>query len=650
MLQPSALAQDQHVVDSLQARLEYLNAERKELNRGAPGASDRLTADVLYEISKAYWYSAPSTAIDYAQQSLVLAEKIGYERGVALAYYSIGVSNVWKRDGKAALEFTDKALRIGEAIHDEQVLALGHLNRGLILDDQGNSPAAMKDYLAALKLSIKVGDKQCTGWAYMNMARIHLGLGDSDEALKDLFAALRAEQGRGDELEIGTVQSGIGSIYAGKGDYALAFEYYNEALRIATKMGDKASMAYVQQNLGLAYTYQHDAARAEAHFLSSLATYEDIPDKQGMANVLSYLGQVYRTTKRYPEASRCFDRALSISLSIGQLGTTEFIHRELAELDSARGDLKQAWAHYKIYVALHDSIAGEESARKVTQFRMQHDFDLQEAQSMAEQTKKDALAEKELLHQKFMRNGFMGGFVLVAVFAGVFLFQRKRISKEKQRSEDLLLNILPHEIAEELKTKGSAEAVHIDQVTVLFTDFKGFTAMSEVVTPQQLVRDLNECFSAFDHITAKYGIEKIKTIGDAYMAAGGLPTPNTTHATDVICAALEMRDFIAEGKAHKIAAGLPYFEIRIGIHTGPVVAGIVGVKKFQYDIWGDTVNTASRMESSGEIGQVNISEATYAIVRDTSNPLGTSMFDFVPRGKVQAKGKGEMEMYFVSFG
>ncbi|MBK8498035.1 MAG: hypothetical protein IPL52_04270 [Flavobacteriales bacterium] len=142
----------------------------------------------------------------------------------------------------------------------------------------------------------------------------------------------------------------------------------------------------------------------------------------------------------------------------------------------------------------------------------------------------------------------------------------------------------------------------------------------------------------------KHGIEKIKTIGDAYMAAGGLPTPNRTHALDVLRAALEIRDFIAEGKARKAALGLPYFEIRIGVHTGSVVAGIVGVKKFQYDIWGDTVNTASRMESSGEVGRVNISEATYALVK------GEPGLTFISRGKVQAKGKGEMEMYFVERG
>ena len=192
---------------------------------------------------------------------------------------------------------------------------------------------------------------------------------------------------------------------------------------------------------------------------------------------------------------------------------------------------------------------------------------------------------------------------------------RAEIQRERDVSESLLLNILPEEVAAELKEKGAAEARLLENVTVLFTDFKDFTRMAERLSPQELVHDINQCFSAFDRICEKHGIEKIKTIGDAYMAAGGLPVPNLTHARDVVAAALKMRDFIAEEKARRMTAGRPYFEIRIGVHTGPVVAGIVGVKKFQYDIWGDTVNTASRMESSGEAGRVNISETTYALVK-----------------------------------
>ncbi len=214
------------------------------------------------------------------------------------------------------------------------------------------------------------------------------------------------------------------------------------------------------------------------------------------------------------------------------------------------------------------------------------------------------------------------------------------IEREKDRSDKLLLNILPEVVAEELKAKGSADAKLINQVTVLFTDFKGFTQLSEKMTPHDLVAEINECFSAFDNIMQQYGVEKIKTIGDAYMAAGGLPTPNDTHAFDVVSAAIAIQKYMSAYKERKIAAKELYFEIRIGIHTGPVVAGIVGIKKFQYDIWGDTVNTASRMESSGEVGQVNLSGSTYELVKD--------QFPCTHRGKITAKGKGEIDMYFIT--
>jgi ligand-binding sensor domain-containing protein/class 3 adenylate cyclase len=218
--------------------------------------------------------------------------------------------------------------------------------------------------------------------------------------------------------------------------------------------------------------------------------------------------------------------------------------------------------------------------------------------------------------------------------------QKAELENQKKCTDELLLNILPSEVAEELKIKGSADAQLIDEVSVLFTDFKEFTCFSERVSPNELVAEIHECFSAFDRIMQKHGVEKIKTIGDSYMAAGGLPTPNKTHSIDVVKAALEIQQFMYERKIKKQTTGKPFLEIRIGIHTGPVVAGIVGIKKFAYDIWGDTVNTASHMERSCDVGRVNISGATYELVKDS--------FNCAYRGKIEAKNKGMIDMYFVN--
>jgi guanylate cyclase len=224
------------------------------------------------------------------------------------------------------------------------------------------------------------------------------------------------------------------------------------------------------------------------------------------------------------------------------------------------------------------------------------------------------------------------------IFLMVYYFVRKKNFFQAQ-SEALLLNILPKEIADELKANGSAEPRQFEQVTVMFTDFKNFSKIAEKLSPSELVTEIDTVFKAFDRIIGKCIIEKIKTIGDAYMCAGGLPVPNTSHPFDVVHAAMEIQQFIKLYIQECRELGKDPFEIRIGIHTGPVVAGIVGEKKFAYDIWGDTVNTASRMESSGVAGKINISGTTYELIKDK--------FNCVYRGKIQAKNKGEIDMYFV---
>ena len=219
--------------------------------------------------------------------------------------------------------------------------------------------------------------------------------------------------------------------------------------------------------------------------------------------------------------------------------------------------------------------------------------------------------------------------------------EKGSVEIEKARSEELLLNILPEDVAEELKSTGASMARRFENITVLFSDFKSFTQFSENISAEALVEELHISFKKFDAIMQKYGIEKIKTIGDSYMAASGMGHGHLDSVKNAVMAGIEMQDFIIQLKAERESRGELAFEMRVGIHTGPVVAGIVGVKKFAYDIWGDTVNTASRMESSGEPGKVNISDVTYNLIKDEPE------FKFTPRGKVMAKGKGEMEMYFV---
>lgn len=216
----------------------------------------------------------------------------------------------------------------------------------------------------------------------------------------------------------------------------------------------------------------------------------------------------------------------------------------------------------------------------------------------------------------------------------------RELESEKKKADDLLLNILPEETALELKMHGAAKARTYGLVSVIFTDFINFTSISEKTVPELLVAELDHCFSEFDKIVQRHGVEKIKTVGDAYLCAAGLPSPTYTHARDAVNAAMEMCNFILQRKKEKEANGEIPFEVRIGIHSGPVVAGIVGLKKFAYDIWGDTVNVASRMEQNCDGGRVNISGTTYELVKNE--------FKCEYRGKIQAKNKGEIDMYFVN--
>ena len=216
----------------------------------------------------------------------------------------------------------------------------------------------------------------------------------------------------------------------------------------------------------------------------------------------------------------------------------------------------------------------------------------------------------------------------------------QQLQDAKDKSDELLLNILPEETATELKEKGEATARHYKMVTVLFTDFQAFTKSASEISPQELIQTLNECFTAFDNIIGRHNLEKIKTIGDSYMCAGGLPSENNTNAGDAVSAACEIREWVTNWNNARIAKGMETWEIRIGVHTGELIAGVIGKKKFAYDVWGDAVNLASRMESNGEIGKINISGTTFELIKDK--------FTCEYRGKLPVKGKDVVDMYFVT--
>jgi class 3 adenylate cyclase/tetratricopeptide (TPR) repeat protein len=624
------------------AQLQYKFAQSKGLK--ADMADALITQGISFDVRGEY-----AQALKYYQSSLDINEETGNDWGIASSLGNIAI--VYVNQGKylEALNHLQRSLKVfeempqpGGQVGHKSGIATTLNNIGNIYGSQGNYPKALENFLRSLKIREETGDESGIAFSLNNIGLIYKNQSDYPKALDYLQRSMQIYEESGDKWSIARLLSSIGLVYQNQDDYPKALSHYQHSLEISEEIEDKSGIAGSLNNIGVIYKNQSKIAQALDYHQRSLNIYEEIGDKSGIANLLNNIGMLYNKQKDHETALKWCDRGIEISESIGVIDIHKKSCKCLYEAYKALGIDKKALEYYEQMVTLRDSIFNENNTKKLTRLEMQYEFDKKEAATQAEQEKKDAIAVQELKRQKMARNGFIGGFAVVLLFAGVFFVQRNRIGKEKARSEVLLLNILPEETAHELKAKGRSDAKLIDQVSVLFTDFKGFTTLSEKVTPKELVKDLHECFSQFDNICGKYGIEKIKTIGDAYMAAGGLPSPNTTHAYDVVKAALEMAKVVESGKAKKIEKGLPFFEIRIGIHTGPVVAGIVGVKKFQYDIWGDTVNTASRMESAGKVGKVNVSQATYELLKNDLD------FAFESRGRIEAKGKGKIEMYFVS--
>jgi adenylate cyclase len=580
-----------------------------------------------------------------AEKGIAIAEELGYKKGVADGYHTLGIID--KRSGKAHESFTNyrKALEIREQLRDSIGMSNTLNNIGSIYYSQEKYAESLDYMLKALKIREALSDRETMADSYANIGNIFQNQRNYNEAETYFSKSLELYTQLGNQPGIAAIHLQLGGISVYQQQYPKAAIHFTEALRIQELSGNQSGMADAFNNLGVFYYQQGKYAEAMDHFQSGLEISETLSNDEKTANLLNNIALVYIEQNELDAAERFLKRSLVLSEPLGRLHLLESIHEALALTYTKMEQHREALVNYKQYIKYRDSLYSQENTQKLALQHLQYEFEKREALATTEAKATNALAAQELKREKMLRNAFIGGFGVVLLFAGLFFRQKNRISSEKRvsereqaRSEELLLNILPVEVAAELKETGSYQPKTFSMVTVMFSDFKGFTQISEKLSAELLVSEVHACFSAFDKILDKHGVEKIKTVGDGYMCAGGLPRLSHTHAQDVVAAALEIRDFIRDRKEELERSGKTGFEIRIGVHTGPVVAGIVGLHKFSYDIWGDTVNLAARLEQNGEPGTVNISGTTYELVK--------SHFDCTYRGKVHAKNKGEVDMYF----
>ena len=588
---------------------------------------------IKINIGSIYWRKGNFTeALKYHFDALSLFRNLKNIKKTANALLVIGQDHADAGDYSEALNYFKQSQDLYKETGDSVEVANTYLLFTFVYDCLGNFAESSKQNYQALKLYEAIGNKYGASIALSNLAQCNAKLGNFPEAIKYYREALLVIIGSGDKINECDCHCSIGSVYKTMRNYIEATSSTNRALNIAREINNPGCMAKAYFGMGEIFLEQDKPGEALQNYLLAAELYRKVDNKVELALVLSKTGTIYTRLKMFSEAKKIFDETRSLSDELSSKKIVTDYYRGVELLDSTTADWKNAYFNYKNYVLSRDSIYNQESTKKQTQISMQYEFDKKESATKAEQEKKD-------IRQRLIRNSITAGLGGALIFLIIVYRQRNKVSQARKRSDELLLNILPAETAEELKKTGTTRAKEFDTVTVMFTDFKNFTLMSEKLTAQELVNEIHYCYSAFDNIITRHGIEKIKTIGDSYMGAGGLRGANNSSAEETVRAALDIRDFIEEEKRKRMAAELPYFEIRIGCNTGPVVAGIVGIKKFAYDIWGNTVNIASRMESSGETGKVNISGNTYELVKEK--------FNCTYRGKISAKNKGEVDMYFV---
>jgi len=585
---------------------------------------------------------AAAESLKYSTKANELATDLDYTKGKAYALKFMGIGEFYQGNFLDVFKYLTESLENFEVLQDSIGIANILNNLGTVYYSQGSNVKAIDYFLRSLRISEKVKDPLRIASALVNVAAVYSeDIKDYDKTMSYYDQAIPYLKSLNNVGISKSVILGQGNQYFKKEDYKNALKKFEEALPITeNSVHYPENLIFISQTL-----FQLGNIDKAIEYLDKAHLVAIENDQQfEVVKILIVKGDVYQKLNPI-KAINTYKEAELMAENMKLTYELKDIYDGISKTYINKGDFKNGYQYQTKYLAQKDSLFNLETNDKVR--GLQFDFDLQKKEDQIGLLEKESeIQQLKEKRQKIII--YASGLAIVLVFLlALSLFRRYKfvketnliIKEEKNRSEKLLHNILPEETALELKQNGKVQAKKFDSVTVLFTDFKGFTHFAKDLSPEALVNSVDYYFSKFDEIMKKYGMEKIKTIGDAYMCAGGLPVVTEDHAIKMVYAAMEVLDFIEETKK-ATNKNITHFDVRIGINTGPVVAGVVGIHKFAYDIWGDTVNVASRMESLSKPGRINISENTYKLVK--------GHFICKYRGEIEAKNRGFMKMYFVN--
>ncbi len=556
------------------------------------------------------------------------------------------LSNIAVNEKNPVLKLEYSELLIKKVSSDSlfNFLHTGYLQKGNAFLDIGNYTLALKSYFQSLNYAIRDDNEIGIGALNISLADTYSKAGNSSSAKIYYDKGLQLLRKINDSSRLAIALYNMGDDYFYNKKYESAKLYFDESAQIFKNINNSLGAAYNLGSMGMVYAMQGKDELANSNLQEAIKILEGQRDYNPITIYLIYLSDISLKQKDFNSALSYAKRSLELAQRYGLKKEISDANLQLSEIYEKRGNTTESLKYYKNYVIYKDNVNNLKEMQQMAVIRT--NFEIGQKQSEVDLLEKES--EIQLLkakRQKIIIYATVLALVLIFVLL-FFLYRRYSfvketntiIEEEKNRSDSLLLNILPKETAQELKETGQVVAKKFESVTVLFTDFKDFTSSSASLSPESLVRSVDYYFSRFDKVMEKHGLEKIKTMGDSYMCTGGIHLNKENHAIKMVHAAFEIVRITEEVKIKNQDNIMPY-EIRIGINTGPVVAGVVGTQKFAYDIWGDTVNVAARMETNSETSKINISENTYDLIKDE--------FECEYRGKMKVKNKGMMKMYYV---